>query len=68
MSTPPPITTRLTPQEFKEEVLKRGWTFVALSKRWDITPNWVSKVCRNEGRALHWDDAVRGLPYITEKA
>lgn len=67
MSKSTPITTRLTPQEFKEEILKRGWTFAALSRRWDITPNWVSKLSRNDKRALHWDDAVRGLPYITEK-
>ncbi|WP_323025758.1 hypothetical protein [Castellaniella sp.] len=67
MSKPNPTTTRLSPEEFKAEVAQRGWTYAALGKRWGITPNWVSKISRDTNRPMHWDDAVRGLPYITEK-
>lgn len=57
-------TTRLAPADFKAEVARRGWTYRALAHRWGVTEGWVSKVARNEERALYWDDAVRGLPQI----
>lgn len=55
---------RLTPEEFKSEVSRRGWTYRALAERWDVSENWVSKLARNPDRAMHWDDAVRGLPTV----
>lgn len=55
---------RLTPDEFKAEVSRRGWTYRALAERWDVTENYVSKLARNPTRSLHWDDAVRGLPMV----
>jgi len=54
----------LTPEEFKSEVSRRGWTYRALAERWGVTENYVSKLARNPDRALHWDDAVRGLPTV----
>ncbi len=54
----------LTPEEFKSEVSRRGWTYRALAERWGVTENYVSKLARNPKRALHWDDAVRGLPTV----
>jgi len=54
----------LTPEEFKSEVSRRGWTYRALAERWGVTENYVSKLARNPERALHWDDAVRGLPTV----
>lgn len=53
-----------TPEEFKAEIGRRGWTYRALAERWGVTENWVSKLARNADRAMHWDDAVRGLPTI----
>lgn len=67
MSKPNPNTTRLSQDEFKNEVVQRGWTYAALSKRWGVTANWISKISRDTDRAMHWDDAVRGLPYITKQ-
>lgn len=55
---------RMSPEEFKSEVQRRGWTYRALGERWDVSENWISKIARNEDRPLHWDDAVRGLPII----
>jgi lambda repressor-like predicted transcriptional regulator len=55
---------RLTPDEFKAEVHRRGWTYRALAERWDVSENYVSKLARNADRSLHWDDAIRGLPTI----
>lgn len=53
---------RMTHEEFRNEVLRRGWTYRALAARWEVTENWVSKIARNTARPQHWDDAVRGLP------
>lgn len=55
---------RMTPEEFKAEVQRRGWTYRALGERWNVSENWISKIARNEDRSLHWNDAVNGLPTI----
>lgn len=52
----------MTPEEFKAEIQRRGWTYSSLALRWGVSDNWISKIARNENRPLHWDDAVRGLP------
>lgn len=57
----------LTPEEFKAEIGRRGWTYRALAERWGVSENWVSKLARNPERAMHWDDAVRGLPVVVIK-
>lgn len=67
MSKPHPIDVRLSRKEFRDEVVQRGWTYAALGKRWGISANWISKISSDANRPMHWDDAVRGLPYITEK-
>lgn len=67
MSKPDPTTIRLSQDEFRKEVTQRGWTYAALSKRWEVSANWISKISRDTNRPMHWDDAVRGLPYITNK-
>lgn len=54
----------LTPDEFKAEIGRRGWTYRAVADRWGVSENWISKLARNPDRALHWDDAVRGLPIV----
>lgn len=55
---------RMTREEFKAEVLLRGWTYRALARRWGVSENWIGQVARNENRPLHWDDALRGLPTV----
>jgi hypothetical protein len=54
---------QLTPDEFKAEYRRRGWTNRALASRWVKSESWLSKLARNPNRGLHWDDAVRGLPF-----
>lgn len=53
---------RLTPDEFKAEYRRRGWTGRALAARWGKTPVWISKIVNDPERDAHWDDAVHGLP------
>ncbi|WP_455233634.1 hypothetical protein [Geopseudomonas aromaticivorans] len=53
---------RLTPDEFKTVFKQRGWTGKSLAARWEVSEAWVSKIVKNQQRAAHWDDAVRGLP------
>ncbi|AXK38531.1 XRE family transcriptional regulator [Crenobacter cavernae] len=53
---------RLTPDEFKAEFKRRGWTGRALAARWGKSETWISKIASNPERDQHWDDAVRGLP------
>ena len=54
----------LTPDEFKAEVNRKGWTYRALAERWEVSENYISKIARKENRSLKWDDAVRGLPQL----
>lgn len=67
MSTVPKQLQRLSPDEFKAEVGRRGWTYRALGDRWGVSENWISKLARNIERPLHWDDAVRGLPMLVQR-
>lgn len=55
---------RLSREEFKMEVSRKGWTYRALAERWGVSENWVSKLASDPARKLHWDDAVRGLPLV----
>lgn len=48
--------------EIKQLMNRRGWTGVALAKRWGISPVWLSKIINSSDRAAHYDDAFRGLP------
>lgn len=57
------MTEKMPPDEFKAETRRRGWTFRALAARWGKSETWVSKIANNEERDMHWDDAVRGLPF-----
>lgn len=59
---PTPEEKRMSPEEFKEVIKSKGWTYKTLSARWDMTQNWVSTCAADEGRLIRWDDAVRGLP------
>ncbi|MBB4867440.1 hypothetical protein HNP46_006353 [Pseudomonas nitritireducens] len=52
---------RLTPEEFRELYVKKGWNTRNLSLFWRMTPQWLNRLVADENRAQHWDDAVRGL-------
>ena len=54
----------MSPQEFKAEIQRKGWTYRALAGRWGVRESYISRLSRNKDRARHWDDAVRGLPMI----
>lgn len=56
--------TKMTADEFKAETRRRGWTFRALAIRWEKSETWISKIANNPNRDQHWDDAVKGLPFI----
>lgn len=53
---------RLTPEEFKAEYRRRGWSGKDLAAHWGKHPVSLSKIVNDPERARHWDDAVRGLP------
>lgn len=52
----------MTPNEFRAELKRKGWTYVELGERWSISANWLAKVAAREDRPRYWDDAIRGLP------
>ena len=54
----------LLPDEFKAEMKRKGWTGRALAVRWGKSETWISKIASNPERDTHWDDAVRGLPFV----
>jgi len=54
----------MSPQEFKAEIQRKGWTYRALAGRWGIQESYISRLSRNPDRSRHWDDAVRGLPMV----
>lgn len=52
---------RMTPDEFKAEFRRKGWTGRALAEHWGKSEAWISKIASDPGREPHWDDAVKGL-------
>lgn len=56
------LVQRLTPEEFKAEYRRRGWSGKALAARWGKHPVSLSKIVNDPERPAHWDDAVKGLP------
>lgn len=55
---------RMSPEEFKAEYKRKGWTGRALAVRWNYSVAWISKVGKDPEREMLWDDAVRGLPSV----
>lgn len=56
------LVQRLTPEEFKAEYRRRGWSGKDLAAHWGKHPVSLSKIVNDPERPRHWDDAVRGLP------
>jgi hypothetical protein len=57
----------MTPDEFKAECKRKGWTGKALAVRWSKSEAWISRIGSDPERDFHWDDAVRGLPNNKKK-
>lgn len=55
---------RMSPEEFKELVRGKGWTYRALAVRWAMSETRVSQIARDAERPLYYDDAIRALPEI----
>lgn len=60
--------TRLTRIEFKALARDKGWKFTMLARRWGVTPEWISMLCRDEQRDIRYDDALLGLPDLRDAA
>ncbi len=49
--------------EIRKLVRDRGWTFVDLAARWEVSVTWMSRLVNSpHTRPLMYDDAFRGLP------
>ena len=49
--------------EIRNLVRARGWTFVDLAARWEVSVTWMSRLVNSpRTRPLMYDDAFRGLP------
>jgi len=57
-------TPRLSPERFRQVITSRGWRMSDVAWRWQISPEYLSRLVADRGRASHWDDAVLGLPAI----
>lgn len=55
------MDTRMTPDQFKAEFRRKGWTGRALAEHWRKSETWISKIASDPDREPHWDDAVKGL-------
>jgi hypothetical protein len=59
---PCPTSSPFTPAEFRALIRWKGWSHKELAAYWDISPVHVSRIVNDSARALHWNDAVMGLP------
>ena len=49
--------------EIRKLVRERGWTFVDLAARWEVSVTWMSRLVNSpHTRPVMYDDAFRGLP------
>ena len=46
----------MTPNEFRAELVRKGWTYVELGQRWDMSANWLAKVAGRADRAVRIRD------------
>lgn len=53
---------RMTPNEFRAELVRKGWTFVGLFALGYVSQLARKGVAGRVDRPRYWDDAVRGLP------
>lgn len=56
----------LTVDEAKAAIAGKGWSNRALAAWWGCRPEYVSKIIHDPARKRHFDDALRGLPHVSE--
>ncbi|MBR8085574.1 hypothetical protein KDX23_22830 [Burkholderia vietnamiensis] len=56
----------LTSDEAKATIAAKGWTNRALAEWWGCRAEYISKIIHDPVRKRHFDDAIRGLPYLSE--
>lgn len=54
----------MSPEEFVEEAHRKGWNPRDLAERWDVTRPYIKRLAYRTDRAVHWDEALRGLPLL----
>ena len=47
-------------------IKEKGWSNKMLAARWGCTEVWVSKIINDENRKVQWNDAINGLPVISD--
>jgi len=52
----------LSPDEIRALIRWKGWSHKDLAAYWQVSQVHVSRIVNNPARALHWNDAVVGLP------
>lgn len=57
----------LTAEGIKRILKDKRWTMRQVAERWGITERHISRVVNDTEREKHWEDAVRGLPALSEK-
>jgi len=55
---------RMSPKEFIEEAQRKGWNPRDLAEHWDVTRPYIKRLAHRADRAVHWDEALRGLPCL----
>lgn len=57
----------MPPDLVKKLIRERGWSFVDLAARWDISVFWMSRLVNQPAtRPAMYEDAFKGLPLRTE--
>lgn len=57
------VNARLSVEQIKMILKKKGWTIRELATRWNKSETWISKLFNDCNRDSHWDDSINGLPY-----
>lgn len=58
---------RISPDDFKMLIRKRGWRMADVAVRWNVRPETLSRVAADAGRETRWDEMARALPQITRR-
>jgi hypothetical protein len=54
----------MSPAEFIAEAHRKGWNPRDLAERWSVTRPYIKRLAYRPDRAVHWDEALRGLPHM----
>ncbi|WP_394168083.1 hypothetical protein [Photobacterium piscicola] len=55
----------MSPDDFKKMIFDKGWTVREVAIRWEIQDkSYLYQIIKDSDRKEHWNDAVKGLPYV----